>query len=185
MTLPMLLLLLADGPVMQMTPPNIQAAIAHGGEAKEMPLYVLEPKKPGGIRIGPAAARENCGSYSTPFARVATRAYQAKREYKTLKESDLTPEELAPELWVFAAGNPRKRAANARNVVFVTKSGTVIQPAAFEPEARTYTNAFGAQAQGTEAFARFPLSALTGGGEIRVVYDSWECVVPVDPKKIR
>lgn len=95
------------------------------------------------------------------------------------------PEDLAPEVWVFATGNPRNRAANAKTVVIVPRDGQAVQPTAFEPHTQVYSNAFGVQHEGTEALARFPLSALGQDAEIRVVYDAWECIVPVEAKKVR
>src|SRR5207253_3191463 len=71
--------------VSEMTHAKIQEAIAFGTSQKETPMYRI---KKGGV--WGTVYKPVLGYFTTPFARVAEAAYEAKKQYKAFAESDVT-----------------------------------------------------------------------------------------------
>jgi hypothetical protein len=174
-------LLLAQA-VPPIRPEDVARAIEEGASADRAPIMPLvQPSDAENYRV-------ICGLLSTPLSRVRALAYDARRAYKTIQPSDIPPEALAAELRVRAIADPivdgKKRVSIARTIVIAPKGeadpAKVTQPTTLELRPARFTNAFGAAREGIEAEASFPLAAVVPGSEVRVVYDGWECVVPLD-----
>lgn len=158
--------------VLDMTPQLIAEAI-QAGERGRVPPGVLSEKS------GWSWGSLHIATFSTPFMRVAAAAGQAKKEYKRFAAAEVTAELIAPELHVYAwATTEGVSTSNVSAVVITPKKGSqaekmerAVHPTRFEPIPQQFQNLFGATAQGVGRMAVFPLSALSQGNEVHVVYD--------------
>ncbi len=161
---------------------ELQEAIAYGTQAKSQPGYVVK-MKPGWSRPGAW-----CGLLDTPWMRVADEAYKAKREYRTITPADIGPDVVKPEVQIFAMGNPEvggRQSADDVHAIVIARGDTIIKPTHFQAKPAIFTNGFGARSEGTEAVAIFPLAVLAQDGEVRIVYNGWECRAPFEGGKLR
>lgn len=160
------------GIVTEMTPERMREAIEKGGD----PCYTLTRG------MGLSTKQTHVGCFSTPYSRVAGAAKNAKVTYRSFTEADVTPEMIAPELWVLArpAHKPYgPGVADVRAVVIAPakskdRSG-IIMPTRTTEDVAEYKNAMGATFEGRGLLAVFPLSVLTEENEVRVVYDARVC----------
>lgn len=148
--------------VTEMTPGRIAEAIAEGQRKKAKPYDAGDCQ------------------FTTPYLRVVMASAAAKANYKPFTSTDVTPDMIAAELEVYIPtdqGSPRRGYGlfSPTNVVIMPKDGqdvsTAIQPLTTAPLTERYQNTFGASVDAQAVFARFPLSALADGREIRVRYD--------------
>jgi hypothetical protein len=158
--------------VMEMTPDRIREAIAAGGDS----CYGLTRGRKN------QAMSVFIGCYSTPYSRVAGAAKKAKAAYRPFTEADVTPEMIAPEVWIAARPQQPRHHPGMVDVVAVvvapaksTDTGAAIQPVRSIEDTATYQNMMGATFQGKGMMAVFPLSILSEENEVRVVYDSPVC----------
>jgi hypothetical protein len=121
--------------------------------------------------------------FSTPYLRVALAARQAKITYRApFTAADVTPDMVAPELYVYASSQTNgPTVINVVTVVITPHGGSpsekqakAIHPVRFEVMPMTFQNLFGFKAEGTGWIAVFPLSALSEDNDLHVVYDR-EC----------
>jgi hypothetical protein len=157
--------------VTAMTQDKIQEAIALGVSQKESPMYRIHKGGFFGSIYKPVL-----GFFTTPFARVAEAAYEAKKQYKAFAESDVTQDILAPELRVYGmAQADGARIANFQTIVITPKGGRdaarAIQPSSTTEIPVEFKNAMGMTAQGKSLMAVFPLDVLETN-EVDLVYDS-------------
>src|SRR2546422_8883192 len=146
--------------VVNMTPETIESAIAYGLSAKkDVGLYTLQERS--GWGNGPIV-----GFFTTPFSRVASAAYDAKRKYKTFTRADVTADLIAPELHVY--GTSTVNGGDVVNVdaivVTLRKSkgpADVIQPTRSSVITDEYKNRMGWTGKGRSMMAVFPLAVLT------------------------
>lgn len=174
----------------EMTPTIIQEAIRMGGLQKNVTLY--GGSSGGGLRGLRIGAGKNNGhdayaSYTTPYLRVMLAAHHAKREYKPFAESDVTPEMIEPVLVVYASPAVRGRTVSSVKavVVFNKKTGEAIQPTTNEQSTVHYSNAYGAETEGTAFLATFPLDVVNDDNELRIVHSAGETRQKFDTDKIR
>lgn len=175
----------APAVVVEMTPERIREAIALGNSKKDIKPYGLPSGLGGSLGLGKAKLDD--ASYTTPFLRVALAANRAKQEYKTFTETDATPEMIEPVLRVYANPLVRGRHVNSVRTVIVKhkKSGAIVQPTSTEPTEESYSNAYGATAEGKGLRATFPLDVVNAEHEIRVVFEDGEAKQDFDLGKIR
>ena len=153
--------------VTEMTPERIAAAITAGERNKVAIGEMWESS-------GSAWGRAHIATFSTVFMRVAAAARQAKREYRNFTPAKVTPERIAPELHVYAWP---KADIDVQAVIITPRKGNREEKAAgaFRPErflelSMQFKNLFGAEFEGIGRMAVFPLSALSKGNEVHVVY---------------
>ncbi len=161
---------------MEMTPELIQKAIA---DDRVEGCYALKGKGAGlpGLREG-----FGFGCFTTPYSRVAMAAQDARKKYATFSEADVTPEMLEPVLEVVAPPRDRLDGPGVVSVeavvVMPSKSkdrSAAILPIDGEQIDAYYQNILGATFEGVGLVARFPLSALKKGNEVRIAYDGLAC----------
>lgn len=158
----------AQQPAAAVTPADVRAAIADERGAGCYPL-------------------KDYGCFTTPLSRVRLAAAAARKEYRPFTEADVAPELLEPYLEVVAfpqrafvhGAGRRGRPIDVRAVVIMpTKSkdrGAAILPSSSAPLDTRFRNMLGATFDAAGMAARFPLSALDDGNEVRFVYDGLGC----------
>lgn len=156
--------------VREMSPDRIREAIALGNAAKDIRAYRIQEKArwswPPLIAL-----------YTTPFLRVALAANTAKQHYKQFKESDVTPEMLAPEIQVYAPSQPVQgtEIASVETIVLMPNKSKdrslAIQPRSISDATEEYRNLFGFSGEGKGKLAIFPLEVWQESNEVHVVFD--------------
>lgn len=154
--------------VTDMTPDRIRQALADG---KGAGCYAFK----------------DYACFTTPYSRVVQAARAAARQYQRFTEADVTREMVAPFLEViafpqltFVTGSGRVgRPIDVQAVVVIPKNSkdrsAAIQPTdRFDLDSR-YQNLLGASFDAKGLVARFPLSVLAEGNEVRIVYDGLGC----------
>lgn len=134
-----------------------------------------------------------CGYFTTPFSRVAIASSAAKEEYRKLQPGEVTDDMVDPHAFIHATANPTSKMTDVRTVKMVVVApidsddiAAVIRPVSSSTEPKTYTNSFGATTTGVSLSAKFPLSVLKAGNEVRVVYeDAPECRAKIDADDLR
>jgi hypothetical protein len=163
--------------VAEMTPQQIERAIAEGASAKK-----AEPYKIGNFAL-------TAGTFTTPYQRVVLAAFEAKKAYKPFTAADVTPDLVAPEIRVRALPFTFKDGVASVVAVVVTKRGTrdATQPISSAPFDMEFSNAFGKTIAGKGIEASFPLSLVDAANEIRIVMDSGarEQTEKFEPAKLR
>jgi len=150
--------------VADMTQENIREAIAYGAKQKRLGLYELG----GSFKTGPIFA-----GFTTPFLRIALASSEAAGAYKTFSEADVTPEMIAPELWIYAPAIASGRyVINVKAIVVFGPDKALIQPLRTKESIEEFGNAYGARFSGKGLEAWFPLSVITRDHEVRVILDS-------------
>jgi hypothetical protein len=144
------------------------------------------------------------GTLTTPFARVLRAALVAHRKGQTFAATDLTPDLVLPELHVIAyaqkSAYDQPLAAEPFSVALAPRGSrdpaATVQPVRKEELTAEYVDRYGLESAGPGAIAIFPLTALRGEMEVRVLFDRAakgssplancrECIVPIDMRKIR
>jgi hypothetical protein len=155
--------------VSEMTPAAIKGAIA---DAKNDGCYTL---------------RRGYACFTTPYSRVARAAQAAKKKYEPFTEASVTPEMIAPVVEVLAWPQPSFIMGRGRNGPPIDVNAIVVMPAkskdasaAILPTEKVdldsrYQNMLGASFEAKGLVARFPLSVLIPGNEVRVVYAGKGC----------
>lgn len=187
----------AQGVVIEMTPDRIREAVA---DERVKGCYPLKTK---GAGLPGARQEFGLGCFTTPYSRVALAAQEARKKYESFTEADVKPELVAPVVEVVALPQQRRFGPGMVNVEAVViapvKSkdrAAAIQPLEREPLDSRYQNMLGATFEARGLVARFPLSVLAAGNEVRIVYDgpacsdwknkpSLECAVPFTLKSVR
>jgi hypothetical protein len=151
-------------------PPKwIDEAIKYGLTAKDTPVYWLK----GALGI------EGYGRIQTPFLRVASAAYDAKKKLMKFSYKDITKEMLAPEISVYVIprmGSKFSDVHRSAEHVVIRKQGSqnpneVIQPTKIEKINETFSTAAGGKVIEQAVFATFPLTALKEGYEFYIIYE--------------
>lgn len=150
--------------VTEMTPDRVKEAVAEGRALKEEKVYSLSRSSAYCI-------------FSTPYNRVRSAAFEAKKQYRDFAETDVTPNMLAPEARFFcpsiAINQTGLRRANPTTAVIIEKGKPEpIRPTSVELSPEKFSNAFGAKAEGEGMVVSFPLAVLKAGSEFHVVYDA-------------
>lgn len=160
------------GTARDMAPETVREALEWGAAQKDAPAGRLRGRESGAV------------SFTTPFLRVASLAFEAKRDYRSLSTADVPSDVLAPVLeisarpWVIQttiATNARVKSVR-RIVVTGPKGSAPIQPTTEEPLAQTFGNEMGANWQGRGLVAQFPLDVLRPDAEVHVLYDDGDDV---------
>lgn len=116
---------------------------------------------------------QSVACFTTPYSRVVGKAKLAQTAQRSV--GAFPPDVLAPELGVFVRPRDGNRAVS---VAVARKGGAAIQP-------------LGTEADPLGLRARFPLSALADGNEVRVVFEGPacggknECVAPLYLEGVR
>ena len=155
-----------------LTPVQIREAIAYGSSEKKVPYYEI---RKGGI-FG-SDYKPTLGSYTTPYLRVAQAAFQAKKQYRSFTEADVTEDMLAPELRVYGYSQAEgPRIANVQAVVITPKKKhepeDAIRPVSTSEIPVEFSNLMGMKSEGTSLLAVFPLDVLSEDNEVHIIYDS-------------
>jgi hypothetical protein len=144
------------------------------------------------------------GTLTTPFARVVRAALAAHKKGQTFGADDVSADLVLPELHVIAysqrSAYDQPLAAEVFSVALAPRGnrdlGAVIQPLRKEELTSEYVDRYGLESGGPGAIAIFPLAAVRGDLEVRVLFDRAakgssplancrECIVPIDMRKIR
>lgn len=144
------------------------------------------------------------GTLTTPFTRVLRAALVAHRKGQTFAATDLSADLLLPELQVIAysqqSAYDQPLAAEPFSVALAPRgsrdSAAIIQPLRKEELSADYVERYGLEPPGPGLIATFPLAALRGDMEVRVLFDRAakgssplancrECIVPIDMRNIR
>jgi len=144
------------------------------------------------------------GTLTTPFARVLRAALAARRKGQTFAENDPTSDLVLPELHVIAysqkSAYDQPLAAEPFSVALAPRGSrdpaAIIQPLRKEELTAEYVDRYGLESSGPAVIAIFPVAALRGEMEVRVLFDRpakgssplancRECIVPIDMTKIR
>ena len=177
--------------VTEMTTERIGEAIAVGMDSSEPRLGIgMLYGQPIEGRPGPHV----CGSFVTPFARVATEARVAKKNYRPFTSDHIVPAMIEPMVTVLATAIEGREIATVRRVklvivapIFSEDVAAAMRPVSMEAREQTYSNALGAKMVGVSAMATFPISAFSSDNEVRIVYegDEKECRAPISLKDLR
>lgn len=135
------------------------------------------------IRYGGAVT---FGCLTTPYSRVVALSQAAARAYKPFTAADVPADLVEPyfELIAFPAADKKVEA------IVLAKKGSkgldgIIRPTASTETPATFQNLYGAKWEGSGMVARFNLSDLRDGYEIRVVRGGAEFKSALKPEKIR
>lgn len=142
--------------VQELTPEAVSAAIAAGSAAKADPgTYML------GVEVG----------FSTPFSRIASRAFHARKEYKTFTAEDAPGEEVVPQAWLAALPQEDDVAAIAIVPRGSRDPGQAVAAIREFPQDHVYrTPATRRLRKGRGLVVIYPVAAVSEDSEIVVVY---------------
>ena len=174
----LLALALADAPgglVTDMTPALVEQAIQEGGvKAKSGLLAGLFGKVslPGQY---PQGGRKKPCFLMTPYSRVVFASHLAFSENRALTRERVSPDLLAPELWVVCSPITRSNEgpSDVRTISLVA-GGRVVPALRVETSRDLYHDKFGFTYPALGMTAVFPLSAALPGGEVNVLYSGGE-----------
>jgi hypothetical protein len=150
--------------VQEMTPERIREAIA---ESKE-PDYSIE------LETWPFSPV----LFNTPYSRVAKAAGEAKKAYRPFTEKSVTAEMAAPHVTFVAlpaipppVDNPKQEDGQVAAIVVMPVNSDDRTKAVLPLSQETFPAPSGGKAMA----ATFPISALSKGNEVRVVYAGKVC----------
>jgi len=174
----LLALALADAPgglVTDMTPALVEQAIQEGRvKAKSGLLAGLFGKVslPGQY---PQGGRKKPCFLMTPYSRVVFASHLAFSENRALTRERVSPDLLAPELWVVCSPITRSTEgpSDVRTISLVA-GGRVVPALRVETSRDLYHDKFGFTYPALGMTAVFPLSAAQPGGEVNVLYSGGE-----------
>lgn len=130
--------------ILALTPTQIEQAIAHGQEMTSHEYAMRDSQGAFGL-------------FSTPFSRVAGKAFQAKAKYEPFGPDDvddaLVEDELRVSVISMSIYQPQKI------VIVDLDTGRIFQPEAQAPGE-----------SGLSMVGDFPMEALVANGEVRAVY---------------
>ena len=170
--------------IANLTPQDIEAAIAAGKKGKY---------DKGELRISRLGYAREIGRMTTPWTRVAAWAERLHKSYEEPKAADVPPELLAPEAHIILYAIHENLADETPNLASITtvlilpskgndeeKRAAMLRPLRTEPLSRMSQNVYGAQATGDGMLAVFPLDALSEDRDFRIVYDRRVSVMDSD-----
>ena len=174
----LLALALADAPgglVTDMTPALVEQAIQEGRvKAKSGLLAGLFGKVslPGQY---PQGGRKKPCFLITPYSRVVFASHLAFTENRALTRERVSPDLLAPELWVVCSPITRSTEgpSDVRTISLVA-GGRAVPALRVETSRDLYHDKFGFTYPALGMTAVFPLSAALPGGEVNVLYSGGE-----------
>ena len=174
----LLALALADAPgglMTDMTPALVEQAIQEGRvKAKSGLLAGLFGKVslPGQY---PQGGRKKPCFLMTPYSRVVFASHLAFSENRALTRERVSPDLLAPELWVVCSPITRSNEgpSDVRTISLVA-GGRAVPALRVETSRDLYHDKFGFTYPALGMTAVFPLSAAQPGGEVNVLYSGGE-----------
>jgi len=191
----------APQPISSLTTDQIEEAIRIGSDEKAARTFLNRylVQMHAGWGDGP-----RMGVFTTPFARIVQAAATARKNGGTFSKSDVTAEDLVPELHVIVTFQP-SAVSDAKEVpinsITITRGGSVNGTDAIEPLKSpalqpAYQSRYGLVLDGAGIVASFPLSAVAPDREIRVSFrevvkgtsaasNCQHCVVPFPLTGIR
>lgn len=149
--------------VTEMTAERIREAILIGTTRKEVAAFVSK---------GVASC-----DYTTPFLRVAKAANEAKRQYGTFSEADVTADMIEPVMRMHCFHNQvdgnrmGSGVADVQNVLIIPRGGGApIRPLKSAQTEETFGNVLGAKGTAMGLDVTFPLAVISPENEVHVIY---------------